>query len=250
MPVSAKLYQISMGFDPSEYSLIEIRDAIMGCGDEKVIPLETGEDLILERNFSDIRLQEDGLLWGIYQIDVPINTKERNGTVRIIPNLEEFNFIIKPNGKILFFGNKNKGGYFCSDISKCLRSRVPSDHVFYGHRDDICEEHIIGKEIMQCCVNSLLNQEISGAGFMGDIDPFITKKNIGGISLQNSLEFAGLIGRSDVNLYRLIFKLLVGTNIITLQITGGGLILGYFTQDRFPLSIMNDILNFLEQCGL
>lgn len=250
MPISIKLYQISEKFEPSKYNLKEIRGAITEWEDEKVIPQETGEDLILKRNLTNISLQDVDLLWGIYQRDVPVPTKERDGTVRIVLTFEEFNFFIKPNGKILFFGNKSSGGYFYSDLSRCLSSRVPPNHIFYDQGDDICKEHSIPENVMKCCADSPLNQEISGAGFKGDIDQFITKKSLGGINLQNSPEVVDLMQRSDVTLNRLIFKLLLGTNIMTIQIAQDGLILGYFTQDKYPLSIMNDILKFLEDCGL
>lgn len=250
MPVYTKLYRISEEFDPSKYNLKEIVEAITGWEVEKKIPRESEEDLILKRNYTDISLAEDGLLWGIYQIDVPVPAKERDGPVRVVPKFEEFDFFIKPNGKILFFGSKSRGGYFYNDLSRCLSSRVPEDHVFYDRGDDICKEHPIPEEVIICCAMSLKTQEISGAAFKGAIDLFITKKSIGGINLQDSYEVLDLIERLDVNLYRLIFKLLLDNNLITLQIATDGLIIGYFTQDRFPLSFMKDIINFLEDCKL
>lgn len=250
MPVSTRLYRISEVFDPSKYNLKEIGEAITGWKEEKKIPQEADEDLILKRNFTEPSLSEDGLLWGIYQKDTHVVTKERDGPVRIVPTFEEFNFFIKPNGKILFFGSKSMGGYFYSDLSRCLSARVPSNHVFYERGDDICKEHSILEDVILCCARFPNTQEISGAAFKGKISIFITKKSIGGINLQDSPEVVNLMDRLDVTLYRLIFKLLLDNNIMTLQITGDGLIFGYFTQDKFPLSIMKDILRFLEDCGL
>lgn len=250
MPVSTKLYRISVKFEPSKYNLKEIGEAITGWKDEKKIPRESDEDLILKRNFTEPTLSSDGLLWGIYQIDIPVATKERDGPIRIVPTFEEFNFFIKPNGKILFFGSKSRGGYFCSDLSRCLSERVPSNHVFYDRGDDLCKEHSIPEKVMlHCARTSPETQEVSAAAFKGNISIYITKKDIGGINLRSSPEVVDLMKRSDVTLHRLIFKLMLGNNIMTLQITGDGLILGYFNKDRFPLSIMKDILGFLEYCA-
>jgi hypothetical protein len=197
------------------------------------------DEIDLHRNFSDITIK-DTYIMGVHQIDIPIYIEKRDGSRKVDTTLVESDFVIKDNGKIIFFGKKKRSKIFASDISASFRT-ILSPQV----PDEVCIKHTVPLKVMQACINAPEMQSITYSAFEGSFDTYTNRQSLGGENLQQSTIFANLQRRG--RLYRLIIRIITDDGELAVQITEDGLILGYGVPSP---EILLEIVEFLERHGL